>query len=163
MSNLSRRAFVAAIPLAFIACSGETGETRAAAPAGAGERAQLPELVVYKTPTCGCCNAWVDHMRAAGFAVRTVEVADTGPIATQNGVPPELRSCHTGLVDGYAIEGHVPAREVRRLLDERPDVAGLAVPGMPAGSPGMEMGDRRDSYQVMAFNRDGSGGVFASY
>ncbi|MBC2777557.1 DUF411 domain-containing protein [Parasphingopyxis marina] len=162
MPNLSRRTFVASVPLVFIACTGESDETQAAALLEA-DQAQAPELVVYKTPTCGCCNAWVDHMRAAGFAVRTIEVADTGPIATESGVPPALRSCHTGLVAGYAIEGHVPAGDVRRLLDEQPDVAGLAVPGMPAGSPGMEMGDRTDPYRVIAFNRDGSGGIFASY
>ncbi len=163
MPEVSRRAFIAALPVAFIACSGESGETQAAALAQSDSRPSAPELVVYKTPTCGCCNAWIDHMRANGFAVRAVDVSDTGPIATQSGVPAGMRSCHTALVEGYAVEGHVPAREVRRLLDERPDIAGLAVPGMPIGSPGMEMGDRRDPYHVIAFNRDGSGGIFASY
>jgi hypothetical protein len=155
---LSRRSFVAVLPLAFVACSGAAGSGSAA---GAAEA--LPELVVYKTPTCGCCTAWVDHVRAAGFPVRTVEVEDTGPIAARHAVPDQLRSCHTAIVEGYAIEGHVPARDIRRLLAQRPAIAGIAVPGMPVGSPGMEMGERRDPFTVVAFTRDGRAGAFATY
>lgn len=155
---LSRRSFVAVLPLAFVACSGAAGSGSAA---GAAEA--LPELVVYKTPTCGCCTAWVDHVRAAGFKVRTVEVEDTGPIAARHAVPDQLRSCHTAIVEGYAIEGHVPARDIRRLLAQRPAIAGIAVPGMPVGSPGMEMGERRDPFTVVAFTRDGRAGAFATY
>lgn len=158
MSGLSRRGFVIALPFAFIACSGQPGGAR-----NAGSGAVSRSLVVYKTPSCGCCNEWVKHVETAGFNVRTTEVADTSPVATRYGVPAAMRSCHTGIVDGYAIEGHVPAREIIRLLDERPDIAGLAVPGMPIGSPGMEMGDRLDPYQVLTFDWDGQSRVFASY
>lgn len=158
MSCLSRRSFVAALPFAFMACSGQAGGAR-----NSDAAAKPPALAVYKTPSCGCCNAWVAHVKAAGFEVRTIEVADTGPVATRHFVPPALRSCHTAIVAGYAIEGHVPAREIRKLLKDSPDIAGLAVPGMPIGSPGMEMGERRDSYQVLAFNRYGQSRVFARY
>lgn len=153
--TLSRRSFVAALPLAFVACSGAAG------------RSNVPErpaeLLVYKTPACGCCNAWVEHMRAAGFSVRTVEVQDTAPMAARYSVPRALRSCHTAVVEGYAVEGHVPAREIWRLLTERPPIAGIAVPGMPVGSPGMEMGDRHDAFTVVAFTRDGRASAFANY
>lgn len=157
-SNLSRRSFVAALPFAFVACSGAVGSGSAA---DAAE--PVPELVVYKTPTCGCCTAWIDHVRDAGFPVRIVEVDDTTPVATKYGVPGQLRSCHTAIVEGYAVEDHVPVREIRRLLAERPAIAGIAVPGMPIGSPGMEMGERRDPFTVIAFTRYGPAGAFATY
>lgn len=117
---------------------------------------------VYKSPTCGCCTGWVDHMRAAGFAV-TIE--DTGNVAARSllGIPARLGSCHTAEVGGYAIEGHVPAADVKRLLAERPKAAGLAVPGMPIGSPGMEMDGRRDRYEVLLVRRDGTTAVFAKH
>ena len=153
-SILSRRSFIAAVPFAFVACS------RAA---GSGTADALPELVVYKTPTCGCCTAWVDHVRTAGFRVRTIEMDDTAPVAAQYGVPAQLRSCHTAIVEGYAVEGHVPANDIRRLLADRPPIAGIAVPGMPVGSPGMEMGNRRDPFTVVAFTNDGRMGKFATY
>lgn len=158
MSAFSRRSFVAVLPFIFVACSGQAGGARESA-----STKKASSLTVYKTPSCGCCNAWVEHVKASGFDVRTIEVADTAPVAAQYAVPRALRSCHTAVVEGYAIEGHVPAREIRRLLEERPDIAGLAVPGMPIGSPGMEMGNRRDSYQVIAFNQNGQGRVFANY
>lgn len=158
MSCLSRRGFVAALPFALIAFSSQAKGAR-----GSASAKKPPILTVYKTPSCGCCNAWVEHVTAAGFDVRTVQLANTGPVAAQYAVPRALRSCHTAIVEGYAIEGHVPAREIRRLLEERPGIAGLAVPGMPIGSPGMEMGERRDPYQVLAFNRDGQASVFARY
>ncbi len=118
--------------------------------------AQAAEMTVYKSPTCGCCSAWIDHMRAAGFTVTARDVDDVGPIKERHGVPMGLGSCHTAVIDGYVVEGHVPADSVRRLLAERPDAAGLAVPGMPSGSPGMENG-RRDPYDVLLF--DTRGGV----
>jgi hypothetical protein len=154
---IDRRSFIAAMPLALIACSAGAGESRAS------EAASLPPMRVHKTPTCGCCNAWVEHLRSAGFTVETIDVPDTSPIASRLGVPDALRSCHTAEIDGFAIEGHVPAAEIRRLLRDRPDAAGLAVPGMPLGSPGMEMGDRRENYDVILFNRAGTTRVFASY
>lgn len=154
---IDRRSFLMAIPLALIACSVEAEESPAP------ETNALPLMVVHKTPTCGCCNVWVDHLRAAGFTVETVDVPDTSPIASRLGVPDSLRSCHTAEIGGYAIEGHVPAADIRRLLALRPEAGGLAVPGMPIGSPGMEMGDQRDSYQVILFDRAGGQRTFASY
>lgn len=118
-----------------------------------------PLVVVYKGPTCGCCSKWVDHMRAAGFRLEVHDVADVTPIKTQHGVTYDLQSCHTALVDGYVFEGHVPAEDIRRFLAERPDYAGLAVPGMPMGSPGME-GPVRQPYNVIAFIKDGKLKVF---
>lgn len=120
------------------------------------------KMVVYKTPTCGCCRAWVDHVQAAGFQVEVHDMPDVTPVKNEHGLPQHLASCHTAIVDGYVIEGHVPADVIRRLLSERPQVAGIAVPGMPAGSPGMEMGDRKDPYDVIAFARDGKVSVFES-
>jgi hypothetical protein len=113
-----------------------------------------PEVQVYKSPTCGCCEKWVEHLRAEGFTVRTNDVPDVTPIKLENGVSPELSACHTAFVGGYVVEGHVPASDIRRLLAERPAVAGLAVPGMPVGSPGME-GPRPVPYEVMSFGAQG--------
>lgn len=123
------------------------------------------EVVVYKTATCGCCGVWVDHLRANGFTVVAHDVSpdELATIAREAGVASGLGSCHTAKVGGYAVEGHVPAADIARLLRERPDVAGIAVPGMPVGSPGMEMGDRRDPYNVVAFTMDGRRSVFAQY
>ena len=124
-----------------------------------------PQIEVWKDPDCGCCKDWVIHLEANGFAVR---VNDSGNTASRArlGIPTKLGSCHTGLVDGYAIEGHVPAREILRLLRDKPAVLGLAVPGMPVGSPGMDgavYGDRRDPYDVLLVCRDGSTRIFQSY
>ena len=131
----------------------------AAAPALAAD----PQTVtVYKSPTCGCCKLWVDHIRDAGFEVVTHDVADVTPVKMEHGVPPRLGSCHTALVGGYVIEGHVPAEDIARLLRERPAVAGLAVPGMPMGSPGMEFG-APEPYDVVAFGKDGSLARFSSH
>ena len=112
------------------------------------------EILVYKSPTCGCCNAWIEHLRGAGFVVRQRNVADVSPIKNRHGVPSQLWSCHTAVIGGYVIEGHVPAHDIRRLLDEAPDVDGLAGPGMPAGSPGMEAGDYREAFNVWTFGGD---------
>jgi len=127
--------------------------------------AAVPEIVVFKSPTCGCCEDWITHLRASGF---TVKVNDVGNAAARRrlGIPQQLGSCHTGEVGGYAVEGHVPAREILRLLQERPAAAGVAVPGMPTGSPGMDglaYGNRRDPYDVLLVARDGSTRVFQSY
>lgn len=109
-------------------------------------------LEVYKTPWCGCCGAWVDRMRAAGFQATVRETDDLTPLKRMFGIGDDLASCHTAFIDGYAIEGHVPAREIRRLLAERPAATGLSVPGMPVGSPGMEQGDWQDTYAVILFS-----------
>lgn len=127
-----------------------------AAPGLVPSAAAEPQVTVHKTPWCGCCGAWVEHLRDNGFDVTVHEHEDLDPIRVRLEVPLALGSCHTGEVEGYAIEGHVPAADVHRLLQERPqDIQGLSVPGMPAGSPGMEMGDRRDPYDVVAFGEDG--------
>jgi hypothetical protein len=123
----------------------------------------LPVVQVYKSAQCGCCGAWVDHMRAAGFTVNVTEVDDTAVARKRHGIPERLGSCHTATVGGYAVEGHVPAAEVKRLLAQKPDAVGLAVPGMPTGSPGMEMGARQDPYQVLLVGKNGRDTVFASY
>ena len=122
-------------------------------------------MTVYKTGSCGCCSAWVDHVRDAGFEVQAIDVEQARLIQHKKeaGVDQRLSSCHTALIDGYVIEGHVPAADIRRLLAERPDVAGLAVPGMPTGSPGMEYGDRVDPYRVIAFGDEGGMRIFAEY
>jgi hypothetical protein len=121
-----------------------------------------PRMVVYKSPTCGCCGKWVQHVRDAGYDVQTVDVDDVTPYKTKYGVPYELASCHTGVVEGYAIEGHVPADLIDRLLKERPKNArALAVPGMPLGSPGMEVPGRKDAYDVILIDTKGRRSVFA--
>jgi hypothetical protein len=124
-----------------------------------------PQLEVWKDPNCGCCKDWVAHMQASGFAVK---VHDSGNSAARRrlGMPEKFGSCHTALVGGYAIEGHVPAREVQRLLKERPAALGLAVPGMPVGSPGMDgaiYGERKDPYDVLLVSRSGGTRVYQSY
>jgi hypothetical protein len=125
-------------------------------------RAAPPPMQVWRSPSCGCCGAWIDHVRAAGLTVEVTQVEDVEPVKDRLGVPAALRSCHTGLIGGHAIEGHVPAAEILRLLAEGPRATGLAVPGMPLGSPGMEMGGRADPYDVVIW---GPGGmrVFARY
>jgi len=120
-------------------------------------------LKVYKTPTCGCCGKWIEHMRAAGFAPTVVDLPDLARIKARYGVPRNLESCHTAVVDGYVVEGHVPAGSVFKLLKERPKVLGIAVPGMPSGSPGMEQGPRKDPYNVLTFDQAGQTTVFARH
>jgi hypothetical protein len=115
--------------------------------------AEQPVVEMYQDPNCGCCGAWADHLEAEGFTVERHETREMRDIKLEQGLTPELASCHTALVDGYVIEGHVPAADIHRLLEERPDVAGLAVPGMPHGSPGMETG-RYDDYRVLGWHRD---------
>lgn len=126
--------------------------------------AEPATYTMYRDPQCGCCEDWVEHIRSSmAVSVSIVDATDMDAIKEREGVPADLRSCHTMLVNGYAIEGHVPASDIARLLRERPaGVRGLAVPGMPLGSPGMEMGGRKQPYQVIAFGPAGRR-VFASY
>lgn len=172
----SRRApaLVFGILVAAAACSVDrTGEGTGGQPGDAGtvpgqvairsSTEQVAEsLVVYKSPTCECCHRWVEHMQANGFRVVVHDVADVAPVKRQHGVPAELGSCHTALVGSYVLEGHVPAEDVKRLLRERPSLVGLAVPGMPAGSPGMEVG-RVDRYDVLALQHGAAPTVFARH
>jgi hypothetical protein len=121
-------------------------------------------VTVFKDPSCGCCAKWVEHLKQNGFTVKVIESNNLDEIKSQNHVPRQARSCHTALVNGYAIEGHVPASDVQRLLKEHPAVAGLAVPGMPIGSPGMEVpGRKAQPFDVLAFDKDGQTRVFASH
>ena len=140
--------------------------TAPAHPAKAAETSEqaLPLMVVYKSPTCGCCGSWIEHMQKAGFQVESRNVDDLSPVKARVGVPPAKGSCHTAEVGGYFIEGHVPAEDVKRLLAERPDARGLTVPGMPAGSPGMELPDGSvQPYAVELVARDGTTSVFARH
>lgn len=110
------------------------------------------EVTVWKSPSCGCCGKWVDHMRAHGFRVVVHEADDLTPVKRREGVPDNLQACHTATIDGYTIEGHVPAADVKRLLAEKPRARGIAVAGMPVGSPGMEQGSAREPYDVIVFD-----------
>ncbi|MCW9023117.1 MAG: DUF411 domain-containing protein [Gammaproteobacteria bacterium] len=118
------------------------------------------DVVVYKSPTCGCCKEWVKHIKENGFTVAIHNRNDMEPIKSKIGIPAHLKSCHTARVQGYVIEGHVPAELISRMLKEKPNFKGLSVPGMPMGSPGME-GPRKDDYEVLAFQQDGSTMVYA--
>jgi len=135
-------------PLALLACI---------------QSAAAATIEVVKSPYCGCCTQWVDYLRREGFEVRVVEAEDVSPAAARLGVPDDLRSCHTASIGGYAIEGHVPVADIRRLLAERPDALGIAVPGMPVGSPGMEQGNVRQPYATILFMRDGRRRLFAQH
>lgn len=124
--------------------------------------AALPVIEVYKSAQCGCCSEWVKHLKANGFTVKTSNVANPSDYREKAGIPDRLGSCHTGMVNGYAIEGHVPATEIKRLLVEKPKARGLAVPAMPLGSPGME-GPRNDPYDVFLVGANGSSTVYKHY
>jgi len=143
-----------------------TGLWVATAWAGASPLTVVPpaalSVVVYKSPTCGCCTKWISHLKQAGFTVTAHDTANVAPIKRRHGVPQALESCHTALVGGYVVEGHVPADVIQRLLRERPAVAGIAVPGMPAGSPGMEglPGPARQPYNILAFRAEGGWSVY---
>ncbi len=128
---------------------------------GAGA-AQSAEIMVYKSPTCGCCKGWIAHMRKNGHSVKIQDLEDLDIIKKMAGIPELFQSCHTAMVDGYVVEGHVPSKDVERLLKDRPKARGIAVPGMVAGSPGMEQGES-ERYNVMLFQSDGSSSVYAKY
>ena len=121
-------------------------------------------IMVYKNESCGCCKLWVQHLLDAGFEVRVQDVDNLGPIKDRVGIPPTMGSCHTGEVEGYFVEGHVPADDIRRLLKERPQARGLTVPGMPAGSPGMEVPSGKvDRYEVLLIAKDGKSSVYSRH
>ncbi|MEB3231185.1 MAG: DUF411 domain-containing protein [Leptolyngbyaceae bacterium] len=121
------------------------------------------EITVFRSPTCGCCGQWIEHMQAAGFTVKDEITQDMDAVKQQYGISSGLASCHTTVAGNYVIEGHVPAEDVQRLLAEAPDIAGIAVPGMPIGSPGMESGSYIEPYTVIAFSADGTNTVFANH
>lgn len=121
------------------------------------------DLTIYKSPYCGCCTAWVEQVEEAGFNITVVEQANNNQLRKDHAITAELTSCHTAIVDGYAIEGHVPVEDIKRLLREKPVLAGIAVPGMPASSPGMDVPGNTDPYQVIAFEKDGTKSVYSQY
>ena len=129
----------------------------------AAQRATAPVVEVFKSPTCGCCANWVKHLEANGFRTTVTDVEDMSQVKAKYGVPGRLQSCHTAVVNGFVLEGHVPAADVQRLIKERPAVVGVAVPGMPVGSPGMEVGNTVQPYSVMTFDKQGQTTVFASH
>ena len=118
-------------------------------------QASAATIAVIKDPNCGCCTQWVEYLRRSGFAVTVTDTPEQPQISARMGVPEALRGCHSATIDGYVIEGHVPAEDIRRLLSERPDATGIAVPGMPLGSPGMEQGGMRDAYVTVLFGARG--------
>ena len=121
------------------------------------------EITVFRSPTCGCCGKWVEHMEAAGFKVDDKITEDVTAVKEHYGLPEDLASCHTAIANGYVIEGHVPAEDVQQLLRDKPNIAGITAPGMPIGSPGMEMGDDVEPYTVFSFTNDGSIETFAEH
>ena len=122
------------------------------------------ELIVFASPTCGCCSNWIDHMRQSGFQAEKREVSNINRVKQEAGLPRSLASCHTAFIGGYLIEGHVPASDVKRLLREQPSAAGLSVPRMPVGTPGMEIEGRgRDAFDVILFQKNGDQEVFEHY
>lgn len=145
---MKRRAFLEIAAMGALLASGATSAA--------------PTVEVYKSPTCGCCGKWVEHLRINGFVASVVEVADVDAIRRKAGVPARLTACHTAFVGGYIVEGHVPAADIRRLLAERPSAAGLAVPAMPRAAPGMDM-PNAEGYDVLLFQSDGTTRVFHAY
>lgn len=147
----------------FVALAGALSVVVAPSVFASTRLAPLPPVEVFKNPSCGCCGAWVAHLEREGFTVKVTEVPDVGAARARLGMPDALASCHTATVGGYVLEGHVPAREVKKLLADKPAALGLAVPGMPLGSPGMEMGAKQAAYDVLLVGRDGKAVVFAAY
>lgn len=143
---------------------GACGAAEPSHPDDGGAAAARGTMIVYKSPTCGCCQEWIAYVRRHGFAVTVQETDDLAPLKARHGVPVSAQSCHLALIDGYALEGHVPVAEITRLLAERPPLLGLAVPGMPLGSPGMEVpGGAQDAFDVLGFDAQGATSVFARY
>ena len=142
-----------------VAVPSATSATSAVSVASASSAPLVP-IKVYKDPNCGCCKAWIDHMEQNGFKVEVMDMPDLSAVKTRYGVKQELQACHTGVVGNYTVEGHVPADLIHKMLKEKPSIAGLAVPGMPMGSPGME-GATKEKYDVLTFDRAGRTTVYA--
>ncbi len=156
---MTSRAITTAIALLILIASGNgCSDPKPSAPAKVA-------VAVYKTATCGCCNLWVDHLRMNGFEVEVKDVAaaDVRAVSKAAGLEDKDTSCHTAKIGDYVVEGHVPAADIQRLLAEKPAVAGIAVPGMPLGSPGMDQGSTKQPYDVIAFTKDGKTSVFAHH
>ncbi len=121
------------------------------------------KITVYRSPSCGCCGVWLGHLQKHGFEITDVKRNDMRAVKKEYGVPEQLASCHTAIIDGYVIEGHVPAGDIIKLIQEKPDVVGLSVPGMPSGTPGMEMGGRKEPFAVFSFDKQGEVKKFNEY
>jgi hypothetical protein len=163
--SMSRRSFstgLAALSVAALAGCGRAADNASSSGEAGAEKPQAISMTVYRDPSCGCCEAWAELAKANGYRVSVIDHPDMAAIKKQYGVPDELRSCHTAILSGYAIEGHVPFGHVSRLLETRPaNVRGIAVAGMPRGSPGMEMSDgSKDQFDVMAFDKTGRSSRF---
>ena len=156
---MSKRFHTFALGASFLALALTTGASR---PAPVDAAAKEPTITVYKDASCGCCKSWIEHLVKHGYRVDAKDSPDMTEIKRTLGVPERLDACHTAVVNGYLIEGHVPAADIARLLKTKPKVAGLAVPGMPMGSPGME-GPRTQHYEVLSFDKAGKTKIFASY
>lgn len=135
----------------------------AAATATAGDYDAAKDITVYKNPNCGCCTKWVNYLEDHGYNVTVEEKRDVYEVKAELGVPENLAACHTAIIDGYVVEGHITHRDIQRLLLLRPDVKGIAVPGMPVGTPGMEVGDIKHPYNVISFDENGMMQVFAKH
>ena len=121
-------------------------------------------IAVYHSPSCGCCSGWITHLKKHGFEVNSIETDDVQPVKRQHGVPMPATSCHTALIEGYVIEGHVPANDIKQLIESgKHDILGLSVPQMPVGTPGMEMGERKDAFDVISFDKAGDTSIYHHY
>ena len=123
----------------------------------------ITEMTVYRSPSCGCCGVWVEHAQKHGFKIKDIKTEEMEALKQKYNIPTELASCHTAIIDGYVMEGHIPADDIKRFLQEKPQIVGLAVPGMPIGTPGMEARDIKQPFQVLAFNNEGQVEVFREY
>src|SRR5215203_6176000 len=152
------RVMLAVVSITFAGLS--LGAAAQQKPADASQK-----VTVYKTSSCGCCRLWVDHLKSNGFDVQSMDVssADVRAVSKAAGLPDDGSSCHTAKVGNYVVEGHVPASDIHRMLKEKPAIAGIAAPGMPMGSPGMEQGGAKEAYDVMAFTKDGKMTVYAKH
>ncbi len=159
------RLCLAASVITLTAVAGASAiDSFAAKPAAAVESAAKPVVTVFKDPSCGCCKKWVAHLEASGYKVMAVDTGDMAAVKRALGVDAKLASCHTAVVGGYVIEGHVPAADIDRLLKDKPKIAGLTVPGMITGTPGMEMpGAKAEQYSVLAFQKNGTTSVYAKH
>ena len=121
------------------------------------------DIVVYRSPTCSCCSKWIKHLQSHNFNVKDIIKKDMQAVKKQMQVPAKLGSCHTALVNGYWVEGHVPADDIKKMLSEQPDILGLSVPAMPSGTPGMEMGNRKDPFNVISLDKQGNAQLYKAY
>ncbi len=128
-----------------------------------GYSSKLQDITVYRSPSCGCCSGWIKHLQEHQFNVIDIKTNNMNKLKQKYGIPSKLASCHTAIIDDYVIEGHVPAADIKQLLSQKPNIIGLTVPEMPVGTPGMEMGNRKDPFSVLTFDKDGNTTIFKQY